>query len=165
MDGTPDQSLLVRSPSASHDPCLSQQAFAKENLLRLLRLGSAQTIAAAPDNTPTVALSDTLFNEHASAAVRYSPAPMPCGETCSTASAAPATSGESRTASASSSEEVIEGWRAHLDSDPPMDRVSHREVLNDVSGRKRKVFRKSPCPPRARYSSPGSDTEDPEGLS
>jgi hypothetical protein len=36
-------------------------------------------------------------------------------------------------------------------------------VLNDVSGRKLKVFRKSPCAHRARNSFPESDTEDPEG--
>jgi hypothetical protein len=43
---------------------------------------------------------------------------------------------------------------------PPIDRVGRLEVLNDVSGRKLRVFRKSPCPPRRRNCSHASDDDD-----
>jgi hypothetical protein len=39
------------------------------------------------------------------------------------------------------------------------DRVGHRELLNDVTGRKLRVFRKSPRPPARRSSSPAHDSE------
>jgi hypothetical protein len=34
----------------------------------------------------------------------------------------------------------------------PVDRVGRLELLNDVTGRELRVFRKSPCPPRSRRS-------------
>ncbi|KAJ1481117.1 hypothetical protein T484DRAFT_1748321 [Baffinella frigidus] len=37
--------------------------------------------------------------------------------------------------------------------------VSGRELLNDVSGRALRLFRKSPCPPRARNLAPASDDD------
>ena len=40
-------------------------------------------------------------------------------------------------------------------SHPPLDREGRHELLNDVTGRERRVFRKSPCPPRSRrFSDP-----------
>ena len=47
----------------------------------------------------------------------------------------------------------------HSSSDPPIDRVGRREVLNDASGREARVFIKSPCLPRRRNTSPACDDE------
>jgi len=47
-----------------------------------------------------------------------------------------------------------------LNPHPPIDRVGRFEALNDVAGRKPRVFRKSPCPPRARNFSPASGDDD-----
>ena len=67
-------------------------------------------------------------------------------------------------AARSSSAPSVEGWQAHLKSDPPIERervgrreslnaVSGRhELLNDVTGKELRVFRKSPCPTRRRAS-------------
>ena len=45
-------------------------------------------------------------------------------------------------------------------SHPPIERVGRLELLNDVTGRELRVFRKSPCPPRSkRSSSPSSPRE------
>ena len=160
MQATLDQSLLTRLQglAATTDPSPSQQAVAQEQLLRLFRPGSAQTIATSPDNTLTATLSDASINDPAPTAARRSPAPTYCGETCSTASAPMGTSGETR---ASASDYDVEAWLAHLNSESPIDRVGRLEVLNDVSGRELRVYRKSPAR-RARHSSDESDTEDVE---
>ena len=50
-------------------------------------------------------------------------------------------------------------------SHPPFERVGRFELLNDVTGRKPRVFRKSPCPPLARVSSPASDNDASDGAS
>jgi len=158
MQDSASQTLqeLSHGLSSTTDPPLSHQAVAQENLLRLLRPGSAQTTATSPDNFPTTNFSNALINDTA-------PARMPNVETRNTASAPPGTNSENRTASASSSEDGFEGCLTHLNLDPPIDRVGRFEVLNDVSRRELKVFRKSPCAHRARNSSHESDTEDPEG--
>ena len=161
MQAMPDHSLLTRLQglTATTDPFPSQQAVAQEQLLRLFRPGSAQTTATPPNSIPTAALSDASINDPAPTAARRSPALTYCGETCSTASAPPGTSGETR---ASASDYDVEAWLAHLNSDPPIDRVGRLEVLNDVSGRELRVYRKSPCARRARHSSNESDAEDLE---
>ena len=150
----PDQSLLARLQRlyATADPSPSLQAVAQDHLLRLLRPWSAQTIATSPDNTPTATLS--LNKDSARTAEQHASAPS-----LRTACAFPVTSGETMTPSTSpsmidsrSSTQAFEGWRAHLHSEPPLDRVGRLEVLNDVSGHELRVFRKSPCPPRRRNS-------------
>ena len=124
--------------------------FATKLLLRLLAAESAQSIVTSLDNPPSVSLSDALINDPGPTAARHAPASRYYGDTRRTAQLLAG---------------GFDGWRAHLSSDPPIYRVIQHEFSNDESGRFLKVFRKSPCPPRARYSSPGSDTEDPEGLS
>ena len=127
--------------------------FATELLIRLLGAGSAQTIVTSLDSPPSVRLSDTLINDPGPTTARHAPASWNYGETRRTAQ---------------SSVGGFDGWRAHLSSDLPIDRVvqheilndgsgrepkvGRRKVLNDVCGRELKVFRKSPCPPRARNS-------------
>jgi len=164
MRDTPDQSLLARSQglSAATNPRPWQRAVAPENLLRLLRPGSAPTIPTSPDNNPTATRS--LSNDPAHTAERHAPAPS-----LRTASAPQAPRGETMTPSTSpsiidsqSSTYAFAGWRAHLSSEPPLDRVGRLEVLNDVSGRELRVFRKSPCPPRRRNSCPVSTDDAPE---
>ena len=46
-----------------------------------------------------------------------------------------------------------------LSANPSIDRVSRFELLNDVTGRKLRVYRKSPYPPTVRGSSPAHDSE------
>jgi hypothetical protein len=132
-----------------------------EHLLHLLRAGSADTIVSSPDNAPAVTLTDALIDDPGSTAARHAPAASYYGETRSTTQ---------------SSARGFDGWRAHLTSDPPINRVvqhdflndesgrkpregRRREALNDVTGRKMKAFPKSPCPPRARSSSTDSDDD------
>jgi len=155
MHDMTDQSLLSRSQglSATNEPLPSQHAFTPENLLLRLpapKPGSAQMIVTSSIDTSTVILSGALINNPAHTAERHAPAPS-----LRTASAPQATSGETMTPSTSpsmidrrSSAQAFEGWRAHLRSEPALDRVGRLEVLNDVSGRELRVFRKSPCPPR-----------------
>jgi len=50
-------------------------------------------------------------------------------------------------------------------SHPPFERVGRFELLNDVASRQPRVFRKSPCPPLARISSPASDDDASDGAS
>ena len=47
--------------------------------------------------------------------------------------------------------------RGRVATHPPIDRVGRLESLNDVTGRKLRVFRKSPCPPRSSRSAPPSE--------
>jgi len=153
MSGTPAVPLLAEPPP-----------FATALLLRLLRPGPTQTIATPPDKAPAVTLSDAMMNDPGPTVARHAPTSKVYGETRITAQ---------------SSAGGIEGWRAHLTSDPPIDRVvkhdflndeSGREprvglraVLNDVSGRTLRVFRKSPCPPRARNSYQDPPWRQPRG--
>ena len=51
------------------------------------------------------------------------------------------------------------------DSHPPLERVGRFESLNDVTGRKLRVFRISPRPSLARISSPASDNDASDGAS
>jgi hypothetical protein len=46
-----------------------------------------------------------------------------------------------------------------INSEPPIERVGRFELLNDVAGRKLRVFRTSPRPPRARSTSPATDDD------
>ena len=145
----------------ANSPCHNETSpFATKLLLRLLRAGSAQTISTSLDNPPSVSLSDALINHPGPTAARHALAPRYYSET--RRKAQPSARG-------------FDGWRAHLSSDPPIDRVAQREflndesgreprlrrrqMLNDVSGRERKVFRRSPCPPRARSSSQDYDDD------
>jgi hypothetical protein len=177
MSGTPAPPLITK-PSP----------FATALLLRLLRPGSAQTTVTPPEKAPPfsfwinpgalITASDMVFggalSGGATATARHAPASRYYGETRGTTSAHLNT----RTASTSptciaiqSPARGFEGWRAHLSSDPPIDRffqheflndesgreprvLGWREVLNDVAGREPRVFRKSPCPPRGRNASP-----------
>ena len=117
----------------------SQHAFAPEFLLGLLKPGSAQTIVAtSPDN-----LSATFIINTVQTAARQAKATRHHGEKRCAASAHPGTRDEART---------------------PIDRVGRFEMLNDVTGRELKVFRKSPCPSRARRSSPASDEDASVGV-
>jgi hypothetical protein len=176
MSFTPDPPLLGRSQQLDSPPEHSRSERnlgTTENLLRLLRPGSAETIVTSPDDAPAVALSDAFIDDVAPNAARRAfidnvtpnaarraPASRSYSyrETRSTASAHPGTSGESRIASPSpscrnrQSSPSAFGWRAHLSADPLIDRVGRAEVLNDVSGRELRVFRKSPCPPRSSRS-------------
>jgi len=169
MPGTRVLPLLARStrldappkpPRFATEPLL--HGAGTEHLLRLLGAGSAQTIVTSPANAPAVTLSDALINDPGSTAARHAPAASYYGETRSTAP---------------SSARGFDGWRAHLTSDPPTNRVvqhdffndesgrepregdRRREVLNDVTDRKLRAFRKSPCPPRARHSFNDSDDD------
>ena len=162
MSDTYTLPLLARSTRPDSAP--KPHPFAIELLLCLLRAGSAQTIVTSPDKAPAVTISDALINDPVNpgpTAARHAPvARYFSGETHSTAQ---------------SSAHGFEGWRAHLTSDLPIDRVvqydflndeagreprvGRREVLNDVTGRELKVFRKSPCPPRSRGFSHDSDDD------
>jgi len=51
---------------------------------------------------------------------------------------------------------------AHLNSEPPIDRMGRFELLNDAAGL---VFRNSPRPLLARNSFPASDDDTPDGVS
>ena len=42
--------------------------------------------------------------------------------------------------------------RGRVGQQPPIDQVGRRELINDVTGRELRVFRKSPCPHRSRRS-------------
>jgi len=163
MSFTPNPPLLAHSQqldSPPEHPRSERILETTERLLRLLRPGSAQTIVTSPDVAPAVAFSDSLSNEPAPTAERHAPASRSSSyrETRSTASAHPGTRGEARIASTSPSCRTRQsspsafGWRAHLTADPNIDRVGRVEVLNDVTGRALRVFRKSPCPPRSRRS-------------
>ena len=93
-------------------------------------------------------LSDALINDPGPTAARHAPASR---------------NGETRR-TAQSSAGGFAGWRAHLSSGPTIDGVVQHEFFNDESGREPRVrrrqalndelrvFRKSPCPPRARSS-------------
>ena len=53
----------------------------------------------------------------------------------------------------------LDTFARRFNSELPIERVGRFELLNDVAGRELRVFRKSPRPPRARISSPGSDDD------
>jgi len=76
---------------------------------------------------------------------RKSPCPPRCRR--SSINAPGSTDEESNAPSPRCSEE-----QHRVGSHPPIDRVGRCELLNDVTGRELRVFRKSPCPPRGRRS-------------
>ncbi|KAJ1467213.1 hypothetical protein T484DRAFT_1921769 [Baffinella frigidus] len=115
------------------EPCPSQPP-STHKLLLLLRAGSAQTIVTSPVKTAFAWASTSQHD----------------GET-TTRGAVSARPGTSRS------------FVAQLNSDHPVDRVGRTETLNDVSGRKPTVFRKSPSPPTlARNLSYDSDSDTSE---
>jgi len=163
MSFTPNAPLLARSQqldSPPEYPRSERNLETRARLLRLLRPGSTQTIGTSPDEALAVAFSDAFINDPAPTAERHAQASRSYSyrETRSTASAHPGTRGETRIASTSpscrnrQSSPSAFGWRAHLTADPNIDRVGRVEVLNDVTSRALRVFRKSPCPPRSSRS-------------
>jgi hypothetical protein len=163
MTHTPAQQL-----DAPTEPPRSQHAFAPEFLLRLLRLGSAQTIVVtSPDN-----LSATFIVDAVQTAAKSSPAidrvgrheelndmtgrklkvfrksPRP-----PRARTPPDNFAADGVCAARKLKNAVGHEQDGVKTDPPIDRVGRFEVPNDMTGRELRVFRKSPHPPRARNSS------------
>jgi len=134
MTNTPTQGL-----DAPTELPRSQHAFAPEFLLRLLKPGSAQTIVVTSPDT----LSATFIIDTIQTVARHAKATRYYGEKRCAASAYPGTRDKARA---------------------PIDRVGRLEMLNDTTGRELKIFRKSPCPSRARSSSPASDDDASGGA-
>ena len=128
MTGTKDLPLSADSQrlDAMPPPSPSQHPSAQEILL-LLRVGTAETIVSSPDKASPDTLSDALTNDAGPTAARQA-SPSKCYD--------------------------FEGWQAHLNSVPPIGWVGRFESLNDASGSERRVYRKSPHPPRHPRSLP-----------
>jgi len=146
----PRGSTTVPRPPASR-PSSSCAEREPNTFFVFLGAGSAQAIVTSPDNAPAGTLSDALINDPGSTAARHAPASSYHGKTRSMAQ---------------SSARGFDGWEAHLTSEPSISRVVQHECFNDesgreprecrwlevpkdVTGRKLKAFRKSPCPPCA----------------
>jgi hypothetical protein len=149
----------------------SQHAFTPESLPRLPRPGCAQKIVVTSPDTlsaafiidavQTAAKSEPAIDRVGRLEVlndatdrklkvfRKSPRP-PRARNLSDNYAS------DRTSAAECSDNAADRVRDVVETDPPIDRVGRLEVLNDVTGRELRVFRKSPCPPRARNSAPAS---------
>jgi hypothetical protein len=61
--------------------------------------------------------------------------------------------------------ERLDTLASHFNSKPPLARVGRFELLNDVAGRKLRVFRNSPRPPLARSCFSASDDDASERAS
>jgi len=175
MTGTPTQGR-----DAPTELPRSQHAFAPELLLRLLRPGPAQTsFVTSPDTlSPTIINTAQILARHAKATTdrlgrlemlndvtgrelkvfRKSPCP-PRARNSSPASSDEASDGACASklpwreaGPANHHDDKVDSDREldGVETDAPIDRAGRFEALNDGMGRTLRVFRKSPCPPRAR---------------
>ena len=147
MPDTVDKSLLARSQGLS-----TRTERPTPEFLRLLRcltspscFGEQGRVRANPSSgrvSRFESLNDVTGRERR--VFRKSPGPPHCRRS-SINSPGPT---EARNAPSPHSE-----GQGRLGSHPAIDRVGRSsESVNDVTGRKLRVFRKSPCPPRARRS-------------
>ena len=149
MTSTPNKSL----PARSEGHTATTQRTPTPEFLRLLdflqeegpvRSSRSPSVALPSPAARPEGLNTTAGSEH-----------NVCCETRSRASAHLGPSGETRTAS--TAPRFFQG-QDRVSANPPIDRVSRFEELNDVTGRELRTFRKSPCPPRGR-SSPAHHSE------
>jgi hypothetical protein len=168
MTGTPARSLLASSQplDSAPEPFPLQRASATE-LLILLRAGSNQTIVTSPDTSAPENLSAAVTSVPAPTEARHAPASS-YYDVMTRSAASTAASTPLSCIDIQEFPHGCEGWRVHLNSDPPIKhgdpldvlnnvsikRVGRLEILNDVSGRKLRAFRKSPDPRRPRNSNP-----------
>ena len=166
MTKTPTQRV-----DAPPGPPRSQHAFTPEFLLRLLRPGSAQTsVVTSPDTlsaafiidaVQTAAKSDPpidrvgrreVLNDVTGRELKvFSKSPCPPSARNPSDNYA-----SGRTSAARNLNNAADCDRDGVETHPPIDRAGRFEVLNDVTGRQLRVFRKLPCPPRARNPAPAS---------